>query len=187
MTDNSKNNTSTADLPQIPSYVKECAQLILNSHIQDDEVRDRCFLMSSGAVLVGILLHEIEDSFLVGACCSLVKTSEGEFSLKLVSSNSFVTRIHKASVALTQFPSAEVGLVYTSYMGRVSSDLPEFFNPGRIESLTRKINHYSKLLTRQNMGNRGRKASTIEGSPSQKPESLRDVADFWKNANKTIH
>jgi hypothetical protein len=105
--------------------------------IEPDEVGDRCFSLLGGRVIFGLLIGEIEDSFLVALASSLVST-DGIIDGKLLTTSP-VIRLFKNGVAFMSIPESEHRVLYYKHILRLTEYLPEFFTPERFAKIEETI------------------------------------------------
>lgn len=108
------NNNSASFLPYyevetVPSWVT-LANSLQYVPSTTDEIVSRCFSLSSGRVIFGMLLRELDDSYIVGMPTVLVGDKDGVRGKSLVSEPTI--RLFKSTLAFTCTVSTEYKSVY---------------------------------------------------------------------------
>lgn len=108
------NNNSASFLPYHEVETKPSWVTLANSlqyvPSSTDEVVSRCFSLSSGRVIFGMLLRELEDSYIVGMPTVLVGDKDGVRGKSVVTEPTI--RLFKSTIAFTCTVSDEYKSIY---------------------------------------------------------------------------
>lgn len=135
---------------QETDYLSELAQLVApypSGDMPDGIVSVRTFTLSTGKVLLAIVVSELIDSYI--AVFPFILHAEEEdstFSFKRGSYRA-LCRIHKTVVALSSIPPSEMVFPYLRAIRKYTDELPGFFNESRttqIDSLLVQLNASAK-------------------------------------------
>lgn len=129
------------ELKIVPEYMKTCIQLSVNTELEENEVRDRCFHLLSGGAIFGMLIGELSDSFLVSNSCQLVSES-GKVSGKPFA-RSKIIRLFRNSIAFISVPDKEHRYYYFNWLKKQFEGQEEFFNKDRRDIIEKYVYAYA--------------------------------------------
>lgn len=117
---------------EVSNHVELCNQLTGDTPTDNTAIPEtRCFYAPDGSIIMGILLSETEDSFLVGASAKMMMTVDRRVSSEPITAQP-VLRLLKSSVRYVVMPQELTAYHYYSFLETFGyKNLPEYFTEER--------------------------------------------------------
>lgn len=163
----------------IPEHVRLVAELSL-SVSEPGQIKARVFHLLGGSAVFGMILGEIDDSFMVGLPCQLV-SENGKVNGKPFARGK-VIRLVRNSVSFVTIPDGEHKAYYFKWLQKQFVNLPSFFSQERRDIVNDFVYAYDN---RNNV-----KVEQVEDSESDalEPEennALGSGDNFWSPYQST--